>query len=146
MLKKILLGLLALLIIIQFFQIDKTNPKVLPDQDFLAITDVPEDIKANIKAACYDCHSHETVYPWYASIQPVGWLLNNHITDGRKHLNFSIWSQYDTGKKDHKLEECAEEVEERHMPIKAYLLTHPEAKLSDAEVNEMVDFFNKARG
>lgn len=145
MFKKTLLFLLLALILIQFIPVDFTAPAVDPNKDFLMTSNIADDNKRIVKDACYDCHSYETAYPWYSKIQPAAWWMNGHIQEGREHLNFSTWTDYEPGKKDHKLEECAEEVQERHMPLKSYLLTHPEAKLSDAQVQSLADLFESLR-
>ncbi|HMQ48440.1 MAG TPA: heme-binding domain-containing protein [Saprospiraceae bacterium] len=143
--KKIGLGLLAVLVIIQFIRIDKTNPAVEPGKDFLAAAGVPAETGQLIKAACYDCHSHHTIYPWYTNVAPVSWWIKKHINEGRKHLNFSTWADYDAKKKDHKLEECVEEVKEGHMPIASYTWMHPEAKLSQQQKEQLVAWFDAYR-
>lgn len=132
--KKILWGLLALLVVIQFFRIDKTNPEADPAKDFITMTNPPEAIASMLKTSCYDCHSAHTVYPWYTNIAPVSWWIKKHIDEGREHFNFSEWGNYDEGKKEHKLEEFYSEVEHRKMPLKSYLPLHPEAKLSDDQI------------
>lgn len=141
MIKKILLGLLAVFIILQFFQIKKKPIEFDASQDFFTTVEAPDDLKMLVKDACYDCHSHETTYPWYASVQPVGWWLQHHVNEGKGHLNFSEWTTLPARRAGHKLEECYEEVEEHKMPLKAFLITHPEARLSDEQRAEMVAWF-----
>jgi len=141
MIKKILLGLLAIFLILQIFQIDKNNPSYDAQQDYLSAVDVPDNLRALLKDACYDCHSHETKYPWYSYVQPVGWWLKDHVKDGKKHLNFSEWMTYAPKKAKHKLEECFEELENGAMPLKPYRFTHAEARLSDEQRQELVTWF-----
>ncbi len=69
----------------QFIQTDKTNPKV--DKNIEIKTNA--EVMKIFKTACYDCHSNETVYPWYSNIAPFSWVVSNHINEGRKVLNFS---------------------------------------------------------
>lgn len=141
MIKKILLGLLAVLLILQIFQIDKTNPASEPGQDFLSTMDVPDNIQTVLKDACFDCHSHETKYPWYTYVQPVGWWVKDHIDHGRKELNFSTWASYEPKRARHKLEECFEEIEDSGMPLKSYTLIHGEARLTKDQRDLLVDWF-----
>ena len=94
-----------------------------------------------IKDACYDCHSHETKYPWYASVAPVSWWIGHYIEEARGHLNFSTWAAYDAEKKAHKAEECAEEVEKGLMPLKPYAKMHSEARLSDEQRERLISWF-----
>jgi len=139
--KRIGLALLAVLVVIQFFGIDKENPPVDSSQDFMAVAAPPADVAEMLKTACYDCHSHETAYPWYSNIAPVSWWLKDHIDHGREELNFSKWGTYKAEKAAHKAEESAEEVEEQHMPIKPYLITHADARLSDEQRERLATWF-----
>ena len=139
--KKVLTALLLVFILIQFFPIDKTNPPINKGMDFLTIKKTPEKIATLIKNSCYDCHSNETKYPWYSTIQPVGWFLQNHITDGRKHLNFSTYAIYEQKKQVHKLEECIDMIENGEMPMESYIIGHSEAKLTEEEKVALVNYF-----
>lgn len=138
---KIVVVLLFILIIIQFFPIDRTNPPVNKGMDFLTIKKPPQKIYTIIKSSCYDCHSSETVYPWYAKYQPTGWFLKNHIEEARKHLNFSTFATYEPKRQIHKFEEAVEMVEKGEMPMESYVLGHPEADLTDGERAELVAYF-----
>jgi len=136
-----LIALLVALVIIQFFPIDKTNPPFDQAKDYITMTNPPAHIGKMIKAACYDCHSDEVKYPWYTSVAPISFWVKGHIDHGRKHLNFSVWGDYNEKKKIHKLEECVEFVEETRMPLLSYIIAHPEARMSDEERAEMVAWF-----
>ena len=139
--KKVLIFLLVVLVIMQFFRIDKTNPKVEKAKDLIAITNPPAVIEKMLRSACYDCHSNETKYPWYSNVAPVSWVLADHIKEGREYLNFSKWGDYSEDKANHKLHECEEEVEHKEMPIKGYTLTHGDADLSDEQREKLADWF-----
>ncbi|MCB0643577.1 MAG: heme-binding domain-containing protein [Phaeodactylibacter sp.] len=139
--KRILLGLALVLLVMQFFRIDKSQPSVVPAQDFLTIYQPDVEVATLIKQTCYDCHSYQTEFPWYTNIAPVSWWIKHHIDEGTEHLNFSIWGTYPAGKAAHKLEECAEEVEEGHMPLPSYTWMHGAAKLSDAQRQQLSAFF-----
>ncbi|AFR35300.1 heme-binding domain-containing protein [Riemerella anatipestifer] len=144
--KKVALALFAIGIILQFFQIDKTNPAVNQGMDFTQIKKMPESTAKLLKSACYDCHSNETKYPWYTNIQPVAWLVKEHIDDGRKHLNFSTFATYSPEKQTRKIEESIEEIEKGGMPLESYLLVHSEAKLSDGQKQELLNFLKQSIG
>jgi hypothetical protein len=103
-------------------------------ESIVAREKVPANVRQILARACYDCHSDHTKYPWYAAVQPVAWWLNDHVTEGKSELNFSAFAGYETKRAVRKLRSVADEVHERHMPLKSYLLAHPEAKLTDAEV------------
>ncbi len=135
------LAILGALVIIQFFGIDKTNPPVNQSEEFMALAAPPADVAQLLKDACYDCHSHETKYPWYSNIEPVSWWLAHHIDEGREHFNFSAWGTYNAGKQAHKAEEAAEMVGNGEMPLKSYLPMHPEARLSDAQRERLSAWF-----
>ena len=143
--KKILYAVFAIVVIIQFFRIDKSNPEINPQMNFVQLVDAPTDIKELLRTSCYDCHSHETVYPWYSNIAPVSWWLKDHINHGRGHLNFSIWGEYEDRRKDHKLEEIIEEVKEHEMPLKSYLIAHSDAKLDDAQIEQLTSWVQSLR-
>ena len=145
MFKKIGIGLVIILILIQFKQINKTNPVYNEAEDFITMTQAPTEIATLIKDACYDCHSHQSKYPWYSNIAPISWAIEHHIEEGREHLNFSKWASYDTKKADHKLEECVEEVEEGEMPMKPYVAIHSEAKMSKKQQKALVNWFESQR-
>ena len=103
-------------------------------------------VRAVLERSCYDCHSHETRWPWYAWVAPTSWLLAWDVSEAREHLNFSTWNRYDAEKRRELLEEAWEEVEEGHMPLRIYLWLHPDAKLGDAERELLRDWSESAAG
>lgn len=143
--KKIFIALLVVLVVLQFFQIDKTNPAVDESKDFLKTQNTPEEIASIIKTSCYDCHSNESKYPWYSNVQPAGWFLKDHIDEGREELNFSTFTDYELKRQDHKLEECIEYIEKDEMPLGSYTLVHREAALTEAQKNILIDYFKSVR-
>ena len=143
--RKILLALIVLFVLIQFYRIDKTNPPVDLTQDFIQVEKPPAAIGQLLKDACYDCHSHETKYPWYTNVMPFSKWIQGHIEHGREHLNFSTWGSYSDKKKDHKLEEGAEFVLETKMPLTSYLIPHPEARITKEQRKELADWFESRR-
>jgi hypothetical protein len=100
----------------------------------------PDEIMAVLRRACYDCHSHETAWPWYADVAPASWLVRKDVKEGRRHLNFSTWNRYDLEDRAENWEEVAEEVGEGEMPLKVYLPLHGEARLTDADRQMLVDW------
>lgn len=143
--KTILLGIIGVLLVIQLFQIDKTNPPVRLEEDFIQIKQPPANVENLLRTACYDCHSHETKYPWYTSVAPISWWIRHHIDEGREHLNFSTWAQYDADRQEHKLEECEEETREGEMPLNSYTWVHSEAQLTDPQRRELANWFKSLR-
>jgi cytochrome c551/c552 len=139
--KKIGIVFIVLFIVIQVFRINKTITPVNEQTDFMAVTQTNPEVATILKNACYDCHSNQPTYPWYTNVAPVSWWIKNHINEGSKHLNFSIWQTYTVKRKDHKLEECVEMIEEGEMPMNSYTWMHPEAKLTDAQKQLLIDWF-----
>ena len=123
-------GAVALLLAIQLVPYRAYNPPVTREP----VWDSPQT-EALARRACFDCHSNETKWPWYSRVAPVSWLVADHVKDGRKNLNFSTWPVLDPGAESHLLHEIEEVIEGGEMPLKSYLLGHPEARLSDAEKN-----------
>jgi Haem-binding domain len=142
-LKNILIVIIALLVLIQFFGIDKTNPTINPESDFMSIENPPAEYSQIIKTACYDCHSNETVYPWYADIAPVSWILQSHINEAREHINFSEWESFPAGRRGHFKEECAEEILSGDMPLKSYTLIHKNARMDEEARKNLAEWLNQ---
>ncbi len=142
---KILIAVVILLVAIQFITIDKTNPPAEPGKDFVTLTNPPSELGTIIENSCYDCHSNHTKYPWYSNVAPASWLLKSHIDDGRKHLNFSTWGDYNSKKKDHKLEECIEMIKSEEMPMKGYVLLHSEAEITHEQKMFLINWFTELR-
>jgi hypothetical protein len=140
-LKRVGIAFIVLFIVIQVFRINKTITPVNEQTDFIAVTQTNPEVATILKNACYDCHSNQPTYPWYTNVAPVAWWIKNHINEGSKHLNFSIWQTYTVKRKDHKLEECVEMIEEGEMPMNSYTWMHPEAKLTDAQKQLLIDWF-----
>ena len=141
--KKILVVLLVAFVLIQLFPIDKNNPVPTPQLDFLTIKNTPENTAKLIRNGCYDCHSNESKYPWYSNFQPVAWFLKDHIEEGRKELNFSTFATYEPKRQAHKLFEAIEMVEKGEMPLDSYTIIHSEAKYTEAQKQEVLQYFKK---
>lgn len=139
--KKVIIGLVIVFGVMQFFRIDKTNPPVEMAQDFIEITKPPSEVVEILKASCYDCHSNESKYPWYSNVAPVSWWVKDHIDEGRDELNFSEWGTFTDKRKSKKIKEVLEEVEEEEMPLPPYLITHTDATLSPEQTQKLMDWF-----
>ncbi|MDT8340017.1 MAG: heme-binding domain-containing protein [Longimicrobiales bacterium] len=138
--KALSLGALAL-VVMQLLPVERSNP---PADGPLVIQDpVVADI---VERACSDCHTHDTSWPWYARVAPVSWWVADHVAEGREHLNFSVWQGQTAERRDHKLEEVVEYVEEREMPLRSYMLGHPEARITDQEREVLIRWANGLRG
>ena len=124
--KKIIYGLVIVLILIQFIRPQRNTGEL--DTENAIFTS--EEVGNVLYTSCYDCHSNNTNYPWYTNIQPVGWWLNHHVNEGKEELNFSEFERYSLKRKLRKLKEIKEQIEKDEMPISSYTLIHSEAKLS----------------
>ena len=145
MFKKIGFGLLVILIIAQFFGPEKNDGNIDSVNAFIAETNPPAEVTKILKNACFDCHSSHTRYPWYNNITPVNYWLDEHVRDGKKHLDFSKWSEYSLKKKEHKMDELHEEVEEKEMPLNSYTWTHADANLSQEQIDAIVAWGKKVQ-
>ncbi len=102
-----------------------------------------DTVLAILKKSCLDCHSNNTNYPWYASIQPLSMWINHHIEEGKEELNFSEFHSYSQKKQQHKLKELIEQIEEGEMPMSSYTLIHQSAQLTGAEKKTLIDWTNR---
>lgn len=144
-LKKIGLVLLVVFLIAQFFGPEKNDGDIKSVDVFIAETNPPAEVHKILKESCFDCHSNKTKYPWYNSITPVNYWLSDHVKDGKKHLNFSKWSEYSLKKKEHKMDELHEEVEEKEMPLNSYTWVHSEANLTQEQIAAVVAWGKKVQ-
>ena len=139
--KWILPAALGLFAALQLFNPARTNPPVVTD--FIAAAHPPVPVAAALHAACYDCHSHETIWPWYAYIAPVSWLVVSDTTEGREHLNFSDWPD-EAVRAAKKMDRINEVLGYREMPPKKYTLIHADARLTEAQRKEIMDWTEAA--
>lgn len=137
MLKKILKRTLLILLVafvgIQFYRPEKNKATGPFTNDIANKYPVPDDVKTILKASCNDCHSNNTLYPWYAEVQPVRWWLDGHINDGKKGLNFDEFLSYPIRKQYKRLDDINKLVKEDKMPLDSYLWIHKNAKLNELQ-------------
>jgi len=128
---KLMLVLAVVIVAIQFVPVSRNNPPVT--------SEVRGDAAATaiLKRACYDCHSNETVWPWYAYVAPVSWLVADDVNEAREHMNFSTWDVYSAKQQAEHLEEIVEKVAEGDMPLWYYVPLHSETKVSPAELDTL---------
>lgn len=135
--KKIGIGLLVILIVIQFIRPTRNISAQPSENDITLKYSVPENVQIVLQESCYDCHSNNTRYPWYTNIQPVGWWIQSHVNEGKQHLNFSEFGTYAEKKAKHKFEEIEESMNTGWMPLESYLIIHADAKLSKEQSDAM---------
>ena len=126
---------------LQFFNPARTNPPVI--LDFIAAARPPATVATTIRAACYDCHSSETKWPWYSHIAPVSWLIVADTDEGREHLDFSDWPD-EPARAAKKLDRINEVLDYREMPPKKYTLIHADARLTEIQRKEIMDWTDTA--
>lgn len=139
--KKLIIAALATGVLAsQFVRPDRTNPAIDPSASIETDQHIPSEAAAIIRRSCFDCHSNETSWPWYSAITPVNYLIAEDVNAGRKRLNFSNWGDYKPVRKHGLLERISDLVHSRQMPLSRYLYLHPGAKLSDEEVDFLVEW------
>ena len=122
--------ILGLIVLIQLIRIDQDQPAIDKGKDFASNEAIPSEVRAIVKRSCYDCHSFETNYPWYANVAPVSWWMKGHINEGRKFINFLTWEDYNADEKSRKLINSLAYIKPDMMPLPSYVAQHEEAKLT----------------
>lgn len=143
--KFFMLLLLLVFIVIQFFRPAKNTSTETHAADIGLKYSMPVEVKDILKRSCYDCHSNNTTYPWYAEIQPVAWWLDKHIQEGKKELNFSLFTSYSLRRQYRKLEEINEEIKEDKMPLFSYTFIHHGAKLNEQQKTMLANWADSTR-
>lgn len=132
--KRLLGSAIALILLAQLWPVERTNP--VGSSDIQA----PAEIKEILRAACYDCHSNETRWPWYGYVAPASWLLAHDVAEARDHFNLSEWDSVPVDERRGLLRKMWEEVDEGGMPLPIYRLVHPEARLSEEQKQALKDW------
>jgi len=127
------LGLIAILILLQFFQPERNNAPIDPELDMLELLVLPEPMTELIRNACYDCHSNQTVYPWYSRISPASLYMNRHIVKGKEDLNFSEYGLLDKVDRIGVFADFCDVLDAGTMPLQSYTLIHKDARLRQEE-------------
>ncbi len=126
--------LLTALVLIQFIKPEKNNSGYEGINAFKIDTRPSIEVFSILKTHCFDCHSNQTKYPWYAEVAPISFWLEDHVVQGKKHFNMSTWDSYSIKKRDHKLEELIEEIEEGEMPLNSYTWIHGNLSSNDKDL------------
>lgn len=133
--------LIGSFVLIQFFRVQKNISNEVGPHDFLqAHPEMPDSMQLIFRTSCYDCHSNNTRYPWYASIAPFSWIIDQHIRNGKHEINLSV---YDTLDKRHKiaaLDEICEALSDSSMPPQNYLMLHPDLSLSEEDIRSICEW------
>lgn len=132
-----------ILIAIQFYPAARNLGSADGPHDIRTRLVVPDGVHTVLVQACYKCHSNHTDYPWYAGVQPIGWWLARHITEGKRDLNFSEFGTYNPRRMARKLDAIGDEVAHNRMPLRSYTWLHPEARLT-AEQRKIITDWTEA--
>ncbi len=132
--------LVVAIVAIQFFHPERNQNTLTTQTDISHLYPVPDDVSVILDKACNDCHSNNTIYPWYANVQPVAWWLNDHIKEGKGELNFNEFAAYPPAKQYRKLEEVKKEIDEGEMPISPYTFIHTDARLTETEKHTLTNW------
>ena len=144
LLKKISLAIIIPFVAIQFIQ-PARNTGQLMRADITKHFSIPASVESILHTSCYDCHSNNTSYPWYANIQPMGWLLAYHINKGKADLNFNEFGSYSKRRRLSKLKSIAGSVKDGSMPIASYTWMHANAKLSAENKASIINWATRTR-
>lgn len=140
--KIIFLVLLAALFLMQLARPEKNISVTPAAQAFVETYKVGERVNAILATSCYDCHSNNTNYPWYSEIQPMAWILDRHIIEGKEKLNFDDLPPYGSRRLNSRFTQITKQIEQDKMPLDSYLWMHPDARLSGEDKQLLLDYFN----
>ena len=131
----------AIVLVIQVIPMERNVSTVPPGQSFEKTEKVPANVAAILKVSCYDCHSNNTRYPWYSELQPGAWFMARHIKKGKEELNLDEFNDYSKRRKKAKIKSIISQIEKEEMPLKSYLLLHPDAGLTPNKKKVLLQFF-----
>jgi hypothetical protein len=143
--KKILLVSGLVFITIQLLRPVKNDSNHIQDSIISKIVSTPDSVMYVLKNTCFDCHSNNTIYPWYSNVQPIGWLIAQHIRKGREELNFSEFGSYSPRRQLSKLTGIANSISDGIMPLSSYKLMHKNSILSTYEKEQLIKWAQQAR-
>jgi Haem-binding domain len=141
MVKGVLVAALVVFIGLQFVGPARTNPPVTPARTLHAKAPIPGEVHEILSRSCWNCHSNETQWPWYAYLAPISWNVIGHVNEGREHLNFSDWRKSPEEGAD-LMDEVCTQVKKGKMPIRQYTWMHWRATLTPADVKRLCDWAN----
>lgn len=141
--KVTLLILLGAFLLMQFITPERNLSPVPAGKSFVDSFKVDPKVNAILSVSCYDCHSNNTQYPWYTNVQPLGWFMADHITEGKKKLNFDDLPNYSPRRINSKLSQIVEQIEKGKMPLSSYTWMHSGAKLSEEDKQLLISYFDK---
>ena len=139
--KKVILALAVFFIVKQFVQPQRTNPSIIPSRTLAAHVKVPEEVQSILMRACGNCHSNQTVWPWYSHIAPLSWIITDDVDEGRRHMNFQDWEARISKQPAAPPLDICKEVQEKGMPPFTYRMMHGDARLTPQEIDTLCSWF-----
>lgn len=140
-----LIVLLSILVLIQFIQPARNQSVQASTSGIATVLNVPDTVQAVLQNSCYDCHSNNTRYPWYAKLQPGAWWMASHIDEGKGELNFDDFANYSKRRQLSKLKAIQGAIEDKSMPLPSYTLIHRDANLSQKDQKLLKDWLEISR-
>lgn len=140
-----LILLLVLLVAIQFVQPARNKSVKVPTAGIGTVIHVPDKVQAILQNSCYDCHSNNTRYPWYATLQPGTWWMASHIKEGKQELNFDEFGNYTKRRQGSKLKAIQGSIDDESMPLPSYVFFHRGAILSKTDQKLLKDWIELSR-
>ena len=135
MVRKLLFAVVLLLVVAQVVPFPPADNPPLGEE-----VPAPPEVRTILRVSCYDCHSNETVWPWYSHVIPTKWFVRGHVMEGREHLNFSTWEEYTPERASRRLENVVEMVQDGKMPLPSYLRLHSSAALSPEDQSRIIEW------
>jgi len=132
--------LLFIFLVIQLIPSNRPSDSNVQLPENTQIQNADNEVMTILKTSCFDCHSNQTQYRWYAHVAPVSWLIARDVSKGREALNFSEWSTYNKRKIVRKLGDIKEQIVKDEMPMRIYTLMHPDAKLTGSQKKLITDW------
>ena len=132
--------LIFIFLVIQLIPSNRPSDSNVQLPENTQIQNAESEVMSILKTSCFDCHSNQTFYRWYAHVAPVSWLISRDVSKGREALNFSEWSTYNKRKLVRKLGDIKEQVAKKEMPMKIYTLMHPNTNLNEAQMLLITDW------
>ena len=136
-LRRLTYAALAIAVLIQFIRPAQTNPSVNPHNEISAVVPMNPNVTSILNRSCNDCHSNNTSWPWYSKVAPVSWLVTRDVNEGRRELNLSEWGTYAPQRRSKLLAKMCTEAREGEMPMLAYSVMHPKARLTTSDIQAL---------
>lgn len=144
-LKQLLLAILVIVVGMQFVRPARNRSGQESKADISNTVSIPNNVHMLFKNACFDCHSNNTSYPWYFNIQPIGWILARDIEAGKTKFNFSEFGSLSSRRQISRLQEVENRIKDGTMPVPAYQLMHPGARLTEEERLLLIDWIQDTK-